>query len=130
MDNKRTVTSFPDDELIDILDKAKPVQYQLALLTSNYDPYSKSMEEQSQYIERLEASAKIGKALRKTEKWDKKSSHKKKGTEKASNLSNHDENTKNAKFAKDIVIQKINALKTPKMHQKYLLVTKMPKKKT
>ena len=53
------VTSLQDDELVETLDRAKPIKYQQALLTANYDPYSKTLEQCAQYLERLEASAKI-----------------------------------------------------------------------
>ena len=66
LENKKTITCLPDNKLIEIIDKAKPVPYQQALLTSNYDPYCKSMEEYSQYLEKLEASAKIDKVLTKS----------------------------------------------------------------
>ena len=65
-ENKKTITCLLDDKLIEIIDKAKPVPYQQALLMSNYDPYCKSMEEYSQYLEKLEASAKIDKVLTKS----------------------------------------------------------------
>ena len=60
---RTTVTSLQDDELVEILDRAKPIKYQQALLTANYDPYSKTLEQYAQYLERLEASAKIEAAL-------------------------------------------------------------------
>ena len=99
-ENKKTVASLPDDELIEILDKAKPVQYQQALLTSNYDPYSKSMEEYSQYIERLEASAKIEKALSKNDAQAKKSAKKRKAKDSATSSTNESTKDKTCKICK------------------------------
>ena len=58
--------SFDEDELAEIIDRSKPIQYQQALLMSNYDPYSKSLPEHSQHLERLEASSKIEKVLQDT----------------------------------------------------------------
>ena len=60
---KRKNSKLEDDEILEIVDRAKPIQYQQALLVSNYDPYSKSLQEYSEYLERLEASAKIDKIL-------------------------------------------------------------------
>ena len=57
------VTSLEDDELLEIIDRAKPMEYQQALLAANYDPYSQSVNDYITYLERLEASAKIAKAL-------------------------------------------------------------------
>ena len=49
------------------------MQYQCALLQANYDPYSKSLAEYSQYIEHLEASNLIGKTLKDLEEGGNKS---------------------------------------------------------
>ena len=34
------VIVFEEDELIDIINQAKPIRYQQALLENNYDPYN------------------------------------------------------------------------------------------
>ena len=62
---KRDIKSLPDDQLIEIIDNSKPLEYHQQMLQNNYDPYDKSLEEFVQYIERLEASAKIGSAISK-----------------------------------------------------------------
>ena len=36
---REEVTSLEDDELLEIIDRAKPMEYQQALLAANYDPY-------------------------------------------------------------------------------------------
>ena len=61
---KDKVESLPEEKLVEIVDQAKPLQYQRALLQSNYDPYSKTLAEYSQYIKRLEASNLIRKRLK------------------------------------------------------------------
>ena len=60
---RTAVVSLAEDELLEIIDRAKPLQCQQALLLANCDPHSKSLNEYSQHLERLEASAKIEKAL-------------------------------------------------------------------
>ena len=65
---KRDVKSLPEDQLIEIIDNSKPLEYHQQMLQNNYDPYDKSMEEFSQYLERLEASHKIGTAIHKANK--------------------------------------------------------------
>ena len=62
---KRSVSSLTDDNLMEIIDNSKPLEYHQQMLQNNYNPYDKSLEEFIQYIERLEASAKIGTALNK-----------------------------------------------------------------
>ena len=62
---KRNVQSLPEDNLIEIIDNAKPLEYHQQMLQNNYNPYSKSVEEFVQYIERMEVSTKIGTALSK-----------------------------------------------------------------
>ena len=52
-----------ESELLEILDRAKPHEYQLDILASNYDPYSKSYQEFVEYLERLEVKAAIQKRL-------------------------------------------------------------------
>ena len=52
-----------DDELVEILDRAKPLEYQQELLAANYDPYAKTFAEFSQYLLNLEQRAAIAKAL-------------------------------------------------------------------
>ena len=61
---KKKVKSLPDDQLIEIIDNAKPLEYHQQMLQNNYDPFDKSLEAFAQYIERLETSAKIGNTLK------------------------------------------------------------------
>ena len=58
------VTSLGEDELVEILDRAKPIKYHWTLLMANYDPSACMIMEYSQYLERLKASTNIEKALR------------------------------------------------------------------
>ena len=129
LENKKTVTCLPDNKLIEIIDKAKPVPYQQALLTSNYDPYCKSMEEYSQYLEKLEASAKIDKVLTKSSQAEttKKSAKNAKRTKKKNQQKN--QKSKNAKFAsaRDIPVKTV--MKIQKMLAKYQDGTKATKPK-
>jgi hypothetical protein len=59
------VEVLSDDELVEILDRAKPLGYQQELLKANYDPYSKDFHEYGRYLENLEASVRIDRALAK-----------------------------------------------------------------
>ena len=52
---------LPDDELIEIIDRAKPIEWHLAMLTANIDPSSMSLQEVVEYFERLEIMEKIRK---------------------------------------------------------------------
>ena len=56
---KEKVASLTDDDLIEIIDNAKPFEYNEAMLKNNYDPYDKNLEEFSQYMERLEQAEKF-----------------------------------------------------------------------
>ena len=60
---RSTVEVLKDDELVEILDSAKPLEYQQELLVANYDPYAKSFAELSCYLLNLEQQAAIAKAL-------------------------------------------------------------------
>ena len=57
------VTPLPDDDLIEIIDNAKPIEYNQYMLQNNYDPYQDTLEEFSQYIDRLQKSVKIENSL-------------------------------------------------------------------
>ena len=61
---KRSVQSLPEDNLIEIIDNTKPLEYHQQMLQHNYEPYGKSLEEFVQYVERLEAIANIGKCFK------------------------------------------------------------------
>ncbi len=53
---------LPDDELIDIINCAKPVKWQLSMLKANIDPYGLTWEDAIQYFERLELAAQLQEA--------------------------------------------------------------------
>ena len=46
-------------ELVEIIDVAKPIEYQKQMLLNNYDSHDKSLEDYIQQIECLEAGAKV-----------------------------------------------------------------------
>ena len=54
------VGSFENDEIMEIIDQAKPLQYQQALLQNHYDPYAKSLTDYCAYLTRLDANNKGG----------------------------------------------------------------------
>ena len=56
--------SFPDDELVEIVDRAKRVEWQRDLLTANIDPYALTLDEFYRYLEKLEVKQNIDQALR------------------------------------------------------------------
>ena len=64
-DDREEVEALPQDELVEILDRAKRVEWQRDLLTANIDPYGMSLEEYCKYLEKLEVKHRIDKALRK-----------------------------------------------------------------
>jgi hypothetical protein len=56
--------SLQDDELVEIVDRAKRVEWQRDLLTANIDPYALTLDEYYRYLEKLEVKHNIDKALR------------------------------------------------------------------
>ena len=62
---KESVSSLTEEELVEIIDRAKPIEYQLDVLAADYDPYSKSLQEYVEYLERLETKANIRKQMAK-----------------------------------------------------------------
>ena len=55
-------SKLPDDELIEIFDRAKPVEWHVAMLTANMDPSTLSLQEVTEYFERLEIMESLRKA--------------------------------------------------------------------
>ena len=55
---------IPDDELVDIVDRAKKVEWQRDLLTANIDPYTMTLDEYYRYLEKLEMKHQINQSLR------------------------------------------------------------------
>ena len=98
--DRESCESLPDDELVEIVDRAKRVEWQRDLLTANIDPYALSLDEYYRYLEKLEVKYNIDQALRddKKRKQDfedtshgkssqkKKPKHHKKDTPKKGNL--------------------------------------------
>ena len=60
--------SLSDDELVEIVDRAKRVEWQRDLLTANIDPYALSLDDYYRYLEKLEVKHNIDKALREDKK--------------------------------------------------------------
>ena len=60
--------ALPDDELVEIVDRAKRVEWQRDLLTANIDPYALTLEEYYRYLEKLEVKHNIDRALREDKK--------------------------------------------------------------
>lgn len=67
-DDRETCEMLPGDELVDIVDRAKRVEWQRDLLTANIDPYALSLGEYYRYLEKLEVKHNIDKALREDKK--------------------------------------------------------------
>ena len=67
-DDKESVEGFPDDELVEIVDRAKRIEWQRDLLTANIEPYSMTLDEFYKYLEKLEVKYNMDKALKKEEK--------------------------------------------------------------
>ena len=60
--------SLTDDQLVEIIDQAKPMEYQQQLLEANFDPYSNGLAKFALYLERLDASANIEASLNKQQR--------------------------------------------------------------
>ena len=56
---KRSVSQLTEEELVEIVDRAKPVEYHCDVLANNYDPYQKTLQEFTEYLERLETKKNI-----------------------------------------------------------------------
>jgi len=63
-DDRESCDMIPDDELVDIVDRAKRVEWQRDLLTANIDPYSLTLDQYYKYLEKLEVKWNIDIALR------------------------------------------------------------------
>ena len=62
---KRSVSPLTEEELVEIVDRAKPVEYHCDVLANNYDPYQKTLQEFTEYLERLETKKNIQQAMAK-----------------------------------------------------------------
>ena len=62
---KRSVSQLTEEELVEIVDRAKPVEYHCDVLANNYDPYQKTLQEFTEYLERLETKKNIQQAMAK-----------------------------------------------------------------
>jgi len=62
---KYAVSQLTEEELVEIIDRAKPVEYHCDVLANNYDPYQKTLQEYTEYLERLETKHNIQKAMAK-----------------------------------------------------------------
>ena len=40
---KKSVSKLTEEELVEIIDRAKPVEYHCDVLANNYDPYQKTL---------------------------------------------------------------------------------------
>ena len=65
---KNAVSQLTEEELVEILDRAKPVEYHCDVLANNYDPYEKTLQEYTEYLERLETKHSIQRAMSKNQK--------------------------------------------------------------
>jgi hypothetical protein len=63
--NGSRASKLPDDELIEIIDRAKPLEWHVAMLTANIDPSTMSLQEVTEYFERLELMEKLRKSAAK-----------------------------------------------------------------
>ena len=68
-DDRESCDPLPEDEIVEIIDRAKRIEWQRDLLSANIDPYSMSLDQYSQYLEKLEVKHEMDRAMRsKTEK--------------------------------------------------------------
>lgn len=63
-DDRDECEVFSDDELVEIVDRAKRVEWQRDLLTANIDPYSMKLDEYYKYLEKLEQKYEMDEHLR------------------------------------------------------------------
>ena len=68
-DDRESCDPLPEDEIVEIIDRAKRIEWQRDLLSANIDPYSMSLDQYSQYLEKLEVKHEMDRAMRhRTEK--------------------------------------------------------------
>ena len=67
-DDRESCEMIPDDELVDIVDRAKRIEWQRDLLTANIDPYTLTLEEYYRYLEKLEVKHTLDQTLREANK--------------------------------------------------------------
>ena len=67
-EDKTECEPFDDNELVEILDRAKRIEWQRDLLTSNIDPFSMSLDNYYKYLEKLEAKHVFDDAMRQEKK--------------------------------------------------------------
>ena len=93
---------MPDDELIDIVNRAKPLEWQLSMLNANVDPYEMTWDEAIQYFERLELAADMQEQASKMTKEanDKQNKKKRKQNEQQQSSSTKQDETTNKPDAK------------------------------
>ena len=95
------IRKFDDDELVDILDQAKPLKWQSALLASNLDPHDLSWEDTVDYFEKLEVRDNIDRELAKSKTpKESKKSRKREQTEKNSDRNNNGSDKKRQRSCK------------------------------
>ena len=95
-DDRTKCDVFEDDELVEILDRAKRVEWQLDLLTANINPYLMSLDQYYKYLEKLEAKYEMDKHLRSERK--EKDKHKTHGsTDQSKGDKNGDQKRKRGK---------------------------------
>ena len=61
---KTTVTPLQEEDLIEIIDNAKPIEYNQLMLQNGYDPYDKTLEQFTTHMDHLELSLKFTKTLK------------------------------------------------------------------
>ena len=96
-----TVTSLEDNDLIEIIDNAKPLEYNQAMLQNDYDPYDKSLDEFASYLERLEQATKFTVANSSSEGTEGKS--KKRKAKKSNNTDKNGKELHKCKYCKKMV---------------------------
>ncbi len=67
-DGRESSDMIPDDELVDIVDRAKRIEWQRDLLVANIDPYSLTLDEYYRYLEKLKVKHALDKSLKEASK--------------------------------------------------------------
>jgi hypothetical protein len=67
-EGRTNVTGFDEDELVEVIDRAKPTQYQVDLLKQKYVPYADSVDTYIDHLRDLENSNVVAQSINNSEK--------------------------------------------------------------
>ena len=80
--SREEAKGLDEDEIVEIIDRGKRIEWQRDVLTANIDPYGMTLDEYCKYLEKLEVKHCLDKALRASQKGREEKEKKKSGSAK------------------------------------------------